>query len=256
MSGPTGTRDDDRSAAPFRTRGSEPTLQAALDRLAGGCGLLVTGDVSTEAYRVAAARYFGESSNDRRRVLGLTHDSLRADDWLPGGVDSDSDDADVVRLGDAVRDPAAVDPADPTDSADPSVEDGGRTATDAETFSDRFLDAIRADDGEPTDSMYLRVGLFRVDGLRAALGEERAGDLLCDAAAATRDRGGMAHFHLPRPAAETTAPRADPIVDSVATRLGEHLDVIVQLRFAERAAVPEERWHILGWGTTDWHPLR
>lgn len=247
MSGPTRTRDDDRSAARPRTRSGEPTLQAALDRLAGGCGLLVTGDVPTDAFRVAAGRYFGEPSNPRRRVLGLTHDSLRPEEWLPGSVDPEDDDAEVVRLDDAVRGGATA----------TTVEDGGQpnACCDTETFPDRFLDAIRADDGDRNDSMYLRVGLFRVDGLRAALGEERAGDLLRDAAAATRDRGGMAHFHLPRPATEASTPRADPVVDNVATRLGEHLDVIVQLRFAEQAAVPEERWHILGWGATDWHPL-
>ena len=249
MSEPTGPRDDGVASRP-RTRGGEPTLQAALDRLAGGCGLLVTGDVSTEAYRVAAMRYFGESSNARRRVLGLTHDSLQPDDWLPGPVGHESDETVVVRLDDAVRDPTAT--------ARP-VEDGGCLGADTETeesFPDRFLRSIRAGDEERRDSMYLRVGLFRVDGLRAALGERRADDLLHDAAAATRERGGMAHFHLPRPAADAATPRADPVVDTVATRLGEHLDVIVQLRFAEHSAVPEERWHIIGWGTTGWHPLR
>lgn len=256
MSGPTETRDDDRSAARPRTRGGEPTLQAALDRLAGGCGLLVTGDVPADAFRVAAVRYFGEPSNPRRRVLGLTHDSLRAREWLPGSIGPDSDDTAVVRCGDAVRGGATAERGDGGPTRPGGTGNPGDADRDPETFPERFLDAVRDDGGRATDGMYLRVGLFRVDGLRAALGEERAGDLLADAAAATRERGGMAHFHLPRPTTDGASPRADPVVDAVATRLGDDLDVIVQLRFGDHAAVPEERWHIAGWGATEWHPLR
>ena len=229
-------------------RGAGPSLREALAALGDGCGLLVTGDVPTDAHRVAAARYFGDPANPRRRVLGLTHDTPRPDAWLPGTVTADSDHTEVVRIDDALRDPAAT-------SGSPT-SDGGVTPGDDDGFSERFLDAIdRVADGDTCEDMSLRVGLFRVDGLRAALGEAEAGRLVHEAAAATRDRGGMAHFHLPRRSTEEGDPYTDPLVDAVVTQLGEALDVVVELRLRDRAVVPEERWHIQEWGSTDWHPL-
>lgn len=229
-------------------RGSGPSLQNALDTLGDGCSLLVTGDVPTDAHRVAAARYFGDPSNLRRRVLGLTHDTPRPNEWLPGTVTADSDHTEVVRMDDALRNPVAAD--------DSPAGDGGFSSTPNGEFRSRFLDAIERVSGHETPGdLQLRVGLLRVDGLRAALGENEAGRLLSDVAAATRNRGGMAHFHLPRRSADEGAPRSDPMVDAVATQLGEQLDVIVELRLRETAAVPEERWNIQGWGSTDWHLL-
>ena len=238
-------------------RGPGSSLREALDALGDGCSLLVTGDVPTDAHRVAAARYFGDPAEPRRRVLGLTHDTPRPAAWLPGAVTAESDHTEVVRMDDALRDPSAV-------SGSPT-SDGGFTPADGGGFPNRFLDAIErvadADveegdgDGDCPADMRLRVGLFRVDGLRAAIGEAEAGRLLHEAAATTRARGGMAHFHLPRRSTADDDPRADPLVDDVATQLGEALDVNVELRLRDRAVVPEERWHIEGWGSTDWHPL-
>lgn len=244
--GRTDPRGADASAP--RTRGPEPSLRTALDALDGGCGLLVTGDVPTDAHRVAATRYFGDPSNPRRRVLGLTHDTPRPSAWLPGSVTADSGGTAVVRMDDALRNSAA---------AGSPANDGGFAPNDAadDGFGRRFLDAIdEVGCVEEGDGMNLRVGLYRVDGLRATLGESDAGDVLREAAATTRDRGGMAHFHLPRRPTDED-PRSDPVVDTIATQLGEALDVVVELRLRDRAVLPEERWHIHGWGPTDWYPL-
>lgn len=235
-------------AAGAGARGPGPSLQEALAVLGEGCSLLVTGDVPTDAHRVAAARYFGSPSNERRRVLGLTHDTPRPDAWLPGAVTGEDEHAEIVCMDDALRDPAAVDES--------PAGDGGFSPGADDSFRRRFLEAIvGVGDEEDPDGMALRVGLFRVDGLRAALGAEDAGRLLRDAATTTRERGGMAHFHLPCRPAEEGDPRSDSTVDAVATQLGEQLDVVVELRLRDRAVVPEERWHIDGWGSTDWHPL-
>ncbi|QLG62240.1 DUF7504 family protein [Halorarum salinum] len=231
-----------------RTRGADPSLRAALDTLDGGCGMLVTGDVPTDAHRVAATRYFGDPSNPRRRVLGLTHDTPRPNAWLPGSVSADSGGTAIVRRDDTLRSAGA--------SGGSPASDGGLAPSGPvdDGFGRRFLDAIDEVSVDGGDEMTLRVGLYRVDGLRATLGESGAGDVLREAAATTRDRGGMAHFHLPRRPVDGE-PRSDPLVDGIATQLGEVLDVVVELRLRDRAVLPEERWHIHGWGTTDWYPL-
>lgn len=235
-------------AARAGARGPGPSLREALDVLGEGCSLLVTGDVPTDAHRVAAARYFGNPSNSRRRVLGLTHDTPRPDAWLPGAVTGEDERTEIVCLDDTLRDPAAV--------GDSPAGNGGLSPGENGSFRRRFLDTIVDVAGEDDpEGMRLRVGLFRVDGLRAALGAEDAGRLLRDAATTTRERGGMAHFHLPRRSAEENDPSSDPVVDAVACQLGEQLDVVVELRLRDRAVVPEECWHIDGWGSTDWHPL-
>jgi len=270
-------------------RGSDSTLSAALADLDDGCCVLVTGDVPDEAYRVASSRYFGAPHRCRQRVLGLTTGGTEAPNaWFPDGVDADDGDAAIVRLDGAVRDPTAVSGSDGSASsavgpggnatdtpngADASdagpdrldVDEGddgddGRTAaadaTDDETAAIRtaLLNAIdEVDAGRPT-RLGLRVGVFRVDMLCATLGSEAASSLLSEVSRTTRDRGGMAHFHLPRPA--SGEPRSDPVVAEFVELLDEDLDVIVELRCRETASAPEERWHILGWGTTEWNALR
>ncbi|WP_313695094.1 DUF7504 family protein [Halorarum halobium] len=247
-----------------RTTGADPSLGEALDALDDGCRLLVTGDVPTDAHRVAAARYFGDPSYPRRRVLGLTHDAPRPDAWFPGGVTAAEDGAAVVRMDDPLRDPAAASGSPAGDRGVPPDGDG--------TFRSRFLDAIAtvadAEDGDAVgengseergrdDGMRLRVCLFRVDGIRAALGEAAAGALLRDVTSAVGKRDGMAQFHLPRRSAADGEGdvRSDPVVDAVVTQLADRLDVVVELRLRDRAVVPDERWHIDGWGSTGWHPL-
>ncbi|PSQ08033.1 hypothetical protein BRC97_01225 [Halobacteriales archaeon QS_6_71_20] len=257
-------------------RGPESTLSAALAELDDGCGVLVTGDVPDDAYRAAASRYFGVPDRDRRRVLALTRDPADAAGWLPDGVAPGDDGVAVRRLPGAVREPTAAadasapEPDGQTDTGLPGDgEPGGRTsparldldgdgespeaaAADARSTLSGAIDAVA--DGEAGGRLRLRVGVYRIDTLCAALGEERARPLLRDVAETTRERGGMAHFHLPRPAEGD--PRSDPVVGAVADALGDALDAIVELRTRERSSVPEERWHILEWGRTDWNSLR
>ncbi|SHH19758.1 DUF7504 family protein [Halobaculum gomorrense] len=290
----TGRTDDSPSNSAL-VRGPESTLSAALADLDDGCCVLVTGDVSDDAYCVAASRYFGATQHLRRRVLALTTDgSASPSAWFPDGVDAGDADAAVVRLDDAVRDPAAAtgesdaanaggagdaihpsgtstDDTSPAEPASLDLDGGGGEATDAAAeavdhestaggMRAAILDAIeevdgaRPDDTDRSDRLGLRVGIFRVDMLCATLGGDATGTLLCEVAQTTRDRGGMAHFHLPRPTGES--PRSDPVIDEFVDILGDSLDVIVELRSRETASAPEERWHILDWGTTEWNSLR
>ncbi|WP_348609469.1 DUF7504 family protein [Halobaculum rarum] len=265
-------------------RGSDSTLSAALADLDDGCCVLVTGDVSDDAYRVASSRYFGAPHRRRQRVLALTTGGTEAPNaWFPDGVDADDDDAAVVRLDSAVRDPAAASGSDgsgssavgpgsdgtdtPTAAAGPDAGpdrldldgadggDDGRTADgDAAAIRTSLLTAIDEVDADRPTRLGLRVGVFRVDMLCATLGSEATSSLLSEVSRTTRDRGGMAHFHLPRPAGGD--PRSDPVVGEFVDLLGDDLDVIVELRARETASAPEERWHIIGWGTTEWNTLR
>ncbi|UIO99042.1 hypothetical protein Hbl1158_10915 [Halobaculum sp. CBA1158] len=246
MNGITGHRGE-RSEL---TRGSPSTLSAALARLDDGCCVLVTGDVPDDAYQLAASRYFGEPDRERRRVLALTRGANDDDAWLPDGVDAADDDAAVIHVDDPARDPTDVRPG----SADPdSVDLDDSDDTSADELRERLFDAVdRFADAD--GRLELRVGVYRVDTLCATLGSDTTRELLRDLASETRDRGGMAHLHLPRSSGDR--PRDDPVVDDVAAALGEHLDVIVELRCRERASGPEERWHILGWGRTEWNSLR
>ena len=254
-------------------RGPESTLSAALAELDDGCAVLVTGDVPGDTYRAAASRYFGAPHRRRRRVLALTRDHGDAAAWLPEGVTPEDDDVAVRRLPGTVRDPAAAtdasalgsgetsgrrdfpgggEPAEPASPArlDLDGHDDSPEVAAAETRATLLdaVDAVAVDD--PDGRLRLRVGVHRVDTLCAALGEERTRSVLLDVAEATRERGGMAHFHLPRPAPED--PGSDPVLSAVE----DELDVVVELRTRESSTVPEERWHILGWGRTDWNALR
>ncbi|QZP38167.1 DUF7504 family protein [Halobaculum magnesiiphilum] len=297
----TGTTEGPDAAEPIR-RGSDSTLSSALAKLDDGCCVLVTGDVSEEAYRVASSRYFGAPHRRRRRVLALTTGGAASPEaWLPDGVDAADDGAAVVRLDGTVRDPAAAAGSDATgsgsdaassgpDAAAPSafeseaettetpnadtdsgagpdrldldgtvsdhktVSDDGATDGEAATVRTTLLDAIDEVDEDRSNRLGLRVGVFRVDMLWATLGSEATGQLLREVSRTTRDRGGMAHFHLPRPT--DGDPRSDPIVSEFVELLDDDLDVIVELRCRESAPTPEERWHIVGWGTTEWNALR
>lgn len=285
----TGTADAPDVDGPIIGRRSDSTLSAALADLDDGCCVLVTGDVSDEAYRVASSRYFGAPSRRRQRVLGLTTGGAEEpDEWFPDGVDAADDDAAVVRLDGAVRDPAAASGPDesapaesgpgpaatdtPNAAAGPDAgpvrldldgpdggDDGGTVggdATDADTAAVRttLLNAIDAVDDDRPSRLGLRVGVFRVDMLCATLGSDATSSLLSEVSRTTRDRGGMAHFHLPRPTSGD--PRSDPVVAEFVELLDDDLDVIVELRSRETASAPEERWHIIGWGTTEWNALR
>jgi hypothetical protein len=287
----TGTTDDP-GADDALVRGPESTLSAALADLDDGCCVLVTGDVSDDAYRVAASRYFGATLRRRRRVLALTTDgSASPSAWFPDGVDATGDDAAVVRLDGAVRDPAAAagrsdggagagahppEGAADSDSSAPSAD--GRTSLDLDAGDDGAVgDAAGIEDGSGAAAMQsalldaigevtpeadadrsgrheFRVGIFRVDMLCATLGSAATGALLRDVSRRTRDRGGMAQLHLPRPTDGN--PRSDPVIAEVVDLLGDTLDVIVELRSRETASAPEERWHILEWETTEWNALR
>ncbi|QZX99033.1 DUF7504 family protein [Halobaculum rubrum] len=279
----TGTTDGPDADGPIGRRSDRP-LSAALAELDDGCCVLVTGDVSDEAYRVASSRYFGAPHRRRRRVLALTTGATEAPNaWLPDGVDAANDDAAVVRLDGAVRDPAAASGTDVSASSgfDSASEAAGTTGTagDSDAGPDRLdldggvdedagptavgdpgairtavLDAIADVDGDRSDRLGLRVGVYRIDMLSATLGGDATGSLLREVSRTTRDRGGMAHFHLPRPV--SGEPRSDPVVAEFVELLDDELDVIVELRRRETASVPEERWHIIGWGTTEWNALR
>ncbi|WP_435125996.1 DUF7504 family protein [Halobaculum sp. D14] len=263
--GPDGAASSSRVRAgrgadpPHLARGDDTSpLGSALAELESGCGLLVTGDAPTAAFRVATSRYFGVPSRRRRRLLCLTNPPARTDAWLPGAVTAAHDDAAAVRLG----------PADPR-SASGDVRGDGRAHGPGD---DRAVDRLRTDDAGPVrealfgrldalagsegslDRLELRVGLFRVDQLRHRLGDDAADALLRELAAATRDRGGLAHFHLPRPVSDVDAPRDDPVVGDVTDALGDAVDAVVQLR-GGADGVPEERWSIDGWGVTEWSRL-
>lgn len=273
----TGTLDHHPADDAF-TRGPESTISSALADLDDGCCVLVTGDVPDDAYRVAASRYFGTPHRRRHRVLAFTPGADDPTAWLPQDVAPDDDDTAVVRLDGSVRAPADgvegigsngnVEGIESNDGGsvsattpdridlDAAGDGGGDGGTDADEVRTALIDAI--DDVVPDDRdgrLALRVGVYRIDTLCAAVGSDQGLALLRTVARTTRERGGMAHFHLPRPATGG-APRSDPVVDEVADSLGETLDVIVELRSRERSAVPEERWHIRGWGTSEWNPLR
>ena len=279
----TGTTDGPDADGPI-DRGSASPLSAALAELDDGCCVLVTGDVSAETYRVASSRYFGAPQRRRQRVLALATGATEAPNaWLPDSVDATDDDAAVVRFDDAVRDPAAAsgsdvsasspfesasDATDTTGAADGSDagpdrlnldegvdEDTGPTEVgDPGAIRAAVLDAIDEVDEDRPTRLGLRVGVFRVDMLCETLGSDATGSLLSEISRTTRDRGGMAHFHLPRPASGD--PRSDPVVAEFVELLDDDLDVIVELRCRETASAPEERWHIIGWGTTEWNTLR
>ncbi|MFC7137175.1 hypothetical protein ACFQRB_13405 [Halobaculum litoreum] len=199
-------------------RGRESTLSAALAELEDGCCVLVTGDAPDAAYRVAASRYFGEPDRRRQRLLALTEAGASPTPWLPEGptrapTTRRRSSASTARS--ATRRPSRLSHTNgeaptATDSPDRLDLDGGSpdASWDAEAVAAAVFEAMDAVAVEDPGRLALRVGLYRADALCATVGTEPARDLLRSIAGETRDRGGMAHLHLPgrRPATPERTP--------------------------------------------------
>lgn len=197
-----------------------------------------------------------EASVDGASVAGTGSEGLDGPETTtgpetPGGEPSDG--TATTGRGTADADAATDDGATAPDSVD---LDGGSGAEAVRTAIMDAIDEVAAD--SHAGRLELRVGVYRVDALSATIGAEATRELLRDVAATTRARGGMAHLHLPRAAGVDGADderRRDPVVDDLVEALGDELDVTAELRSREQSPVPEERWHILGWGCTEWNPL-
>lgn len=200
-----------------------------------GCNLLVTGEVVPRVTERATRKLLGSPTVERRRVLVVVGSrDGPTERLLPGGVRPDDDRLRVVdhRGG---RSAAAM-PADPSAVTD---------ADDVDLLADaveRAVEGLAAVGGdfEPSE---LRLSVTSLPALLDPYGPgEVAGflEVVCELVAV---HGGMGHYHLP-------VSDDSPVVSAFAA----HVDARIELR-QEAGTIAEQRWHVPGYGTTEWVTL-
>ena len=219
------------------------TFREALAELkAGGCNLLVTGEVGTDVTDAMSRRLLGASDHPRKRVVVLTDRTVAdADRVLPDEVRADDPDVAIVDHSLSTRDSstAAESPTVPVVSRperladdDPNPERLRRkvatTLVDLETAAGGF---------EPAE---LRLSLITLQSLLDRDGFEAVERLVRGVRAHVTGLSGMAHYHLPL---------ADDA--ELVRRLAPLFDARIELR-AESGLPPEQRWHLPEQGTSPW----
>lgn len=207
-----GTRSD-RVRGP--DDGSPTTFRRFLSRLKQrGSGLHVTGETPPWVRQHASRQLFGatrlrESEAPRRRVVVRTASEYDPAKYLPTGTQVNDDRVRVVSHAQPTRSTAAV--SSPTDGVTgPTIDDGPSRLAEAAVEAVESLVAI--DGGvEPGE---LRLGVTSLQPLVEVSGVDATLEFCTTVAEATRQHGGMAHFHYPTAGTDTLAARLDERMDA------------------------------------------
>lgn len=218
-------------SAPERRDEDDSDLGAVLDELkSAGCAVLVTGTAS-EACEAASRRLFGDPSQRRRRVL-VTHETgPDADRWLPEGVSVTDADTELlspplVDRGTASRpvgDTPAVDATEGLDSLRTNLSD--------------IISGYQSDRLDPGE---VRVGITSADALASKYGRDELLLFVRTATALVRGVRGLGHLQL-----------GQSLDGDLVSLLDDLFDARVDVR--QQPGLPaEQRWHVPGYGTTEW----
>lgn len=234
------SRGDPHGGDPDRVQPA--TFRDALAELkAGGCNLLVTGEVDAKVTDAMSRRLLGAADQPRKRVVVLAdRTTADADRMLPNGVHADDAGVAVVdhalstRGATAGDQPAADQPAAGPKPAgsEPNPERLRRkvstTLVDVETAAGGF------------DPAELRLSLVTLRPLVDRYGVDAVERLLRGVRAHVAGVSGMAHYHLP------LADDATPVAE-----LAPLFDARIELR-VQNGVGPEQRWHLPELGTSPW----
>ena len=218
---------------------------------AGGCNLLVTGEVGADVTDAMSRRLLGSADHPRKRVVVLADRTLAdADRVLPAGVAPDDPDVALVdhalstRSGTATANASAADgptPGQPTAAQTPRTESDTNEASPDRLRCDvstALVDQEMA--GSGLDPAELRLSLVTLRTLLDRYGVDAVERLVRGVRAHVTGLSGMAHYHLPLP------DDAEPV-----ERLAPLFDARIELR-AESGVGPEQRWHLPEQGTSPW----
>lgn len=178
------------------------------DLKTNGCGLLITGDETSQTRAQASRRLLGESDpagevSPRRRLLITTDDSVHPEDYLPDGVTPGDDAVRIVSPGGFSRGATA---------ASPTAEQQQSPLADIETQVDfAIADLLREDAPDPG---VFRVGVTSLLPLIESVGETPVKEFVAVLVARVRGWNGMVHLHYPVPDTEARHSQLNDFVDA------------------------------------------
>lgn len=229
---PRGSGTDELQPAAFR--------DALAELKAGGCNLLVTGEVGADVTDAMSGRLLGASDQSRKRVVVLADRTAEdADRVLPEGVSPDDPDVAVVDHSLSTRGAtAAGSNAAPTPRPDPHDGDAASSERLRREVATTLVDIETAAGG--FDPAELRLSLVTLQPLVDRDGVDAVERLVRGVRAHVAGVSGMAHYHL-------------PVADDAAAveRLAPLFDARIELR-VESGLGPEQRWHLPDRGTSPW----
>lgn len=221
----------------------QPTAfrDALAELKAGGCNLLVTGEVGANVTDVMSRRLLGASDHSRKRVVVLADRSAAdADRVLPEGVEAGDPDVAVVDHSLSTRGATTAEPR----TGPAATRPGSRSEPDASPerlrreVSTTLVDLETAAGG--FDPAELRLSLVTLRTLLDRYGVDAVERLVRGVRAHVTGLDGMAHYHLP------LADDAAPVQQLVPL-----FDARIELR-VESGLPPEQRWHLPDQGTSPW----
>lgn len=206
---------------------------------AGGCNLLVTGEVGADVTDAMSRRLLGSADHPRKRVVVLADRTLAdADRILPEGIEASDPDVALVDHSLSTRDVTATASA----AGDAQlVQPGGGEASPEQLrceVSTALVDQEMAASG--LDPAQLRLSLVTLRTLLDTHGLDAVERLVRGVRAHVDGLAGMAHYHLP------LADDAEPV-----QQLAPLFDARIELR-AENGLGPEQRWHLPELGSSPW----
>ena len=206
---------------------------------AGGCNLLVTGEVGADVTNAMSRRLLGSADHPRKRVVVLADRTLAdADRVLPEGVEVDDPDLEIVNHPVSTRDGTTVDSATAAPRPEPQIGDEAHPERLRYDVATTLVDLETAASG--LDPAELRLSVVTLRLLLDRYGLDAVERLVRGVRAHVTGLSAMAHYHLP------LSDDAEPV-----ERMAPLFDARIELR-AESGLGPEQRWHLPEQGTSPW----
>lgn len=175
-----------------------------------GCGFLVTGGASVEAFRQSSVIMHGSSESAVRHVLALEeHQSTT--DWLGEGLDESDKRVRRIDIETSPRSRAmSMDTVDDDSTIRPDRGNRERVITSPATLQRALRNQIEELEEDVTNGFHgsqLRVSIHRIDSLVSDAGPKDVAMTLIDLHDEITDRNGRLYVHLPIDRADETVER-------------------------------------------------